>query len=162
MRVVFLYRIIVLFCFCCLIYSSFVLSQEYKHGGISLNHIWARATPLGSNVGVSYLEISVNKGSSDTLLSATSPLAAKVEIHSHTQEDEVIKMRFLEKLPLTEGQKIIFQPSGLHLMLIGLKKQLKEGERLPLTLLFEKTGPITVEAVIEPIGSQGELNKDRK
>lgn len=153
----FIVRFILKICLIVLILFSVAHSQENAEGGINLSHVWARATPLGSKVGVVYLQISIKRGGPDTLLSVSSPIAAKVEIHTHILEDGILKMRRLDTLPLTEGEKVLFEPAGLHLMLIDLKEQLKLGKTFPLTFLFEKAGEIKVEAKIEPIGSQGEV-----
>lgn len=134
---------------------SVTIAEETKQEGLTVRQAWARATPQGSKVGVAYLIIEAKKGRSDTLLSAISSAAGKVEIHAHQEENDIVKMRRLESLPIPDGQTTLFEPRGLHLMLLDLKKPLKEGERLPLTLIFKKAGSIDVEAQIKPIGSKG-------
>lgn len=130
-------------------------AHEYEAGGVRVSHPWARATPGGASVGAAYLEITAQAGVADTLVSASSPAAERVEIHTHTMEDGVMKMRKLDKLPIAAGSSTVLRPSGDHIMLLGLKAPLKEGDLLPLTLVFEKSGAVTVDATVEPPGAKG-------
>jgi periplasmic copper chaperone A len=129
------------------------LSQAGE-AGVRIENAWARATPEGSTVGAAYANIQA-AGAADTLVSASSPVAGRVEIHTHLVEDGVMKMRRLEKLAIGAGETAKLKPSGDHIMLFDLKQALKEGAKVPLTLVFEKAGEIQVEAGIEPVGSQG-------
>ena len=109
----------------------------------------ARATVGKMPNGAAFLQLE-NKGADDTLLSGSSPAASRVEIHTMSMEGDVMKMRMLEQLELKSGQRIAMKPgSGVHIMLLGLKKPLVVGETFPLTLNFTKAGKIetTVEVV---------------
>lgn len=129
-------------------------AHDYEAGTLHIAHPWARATVPGQPAGGAYLELE-NRGGADRLLSARSPASARVELHSMTMEGEVMRMRELEAVPLPAGATVKFQPGGLHLMLMGLKAPLKQGERVPLTLRFEKAGEVTVELSVESPGSMG-------
>jgi hypothetical protein len=74
----------------------------------------------------------------------------------------VMKMRKIDKLPIAEGKTIILKPSGDHIMLFDLEKPLKEGEQLPITLVFEKAGEIKIEATIESVGAKGPHGLDHQ
>lgn len=109
----------------------------------------ARATVGKMPNGAAFLHIE-NKGADDVLLSGSSPAASRVEIHTMSMEGDVMKMRSLEQLELKSGQRIAMKPgSGVHIMLMGLKKPLVVGETFPLTLNFRKAGKVesTVEVV---------------
>ncbi len=107
----------------------------------------ARATVGKQANGAAYLQIA-NKGADDVLLSASSPVAAKVEIHTMAMEGDVMKMRALPQVELKAGQKLDMKPgSGVHLMLMGLKKPLAVGDKFALTLVFRKAGKL--EATVE-------------
>jgi copper(I)-binding protein len=71
-------------------------------------------------------------------------------------------MRPVEAIEVTPGAPIVLQPGGLHVMLIGLKAPLKEGERFPLTLTFERAGTIEVEVVVEKLGAMGPDHMDHQ
>lgn len=130
-------------------------AHVYESGAVTVSHPWARATPGGATVGAAYVEISAKDGTSDTLVAASSPAAGRVEIHTHTMDDGVMKMRKLEKLEIPGGNSVLLQPSGNHIMLFELKGPLKEGDLLPVTLVFEKAGEVKIEATIEPVGAKG-------
>ncbi len=111
---------------------------------------FARATVGKQANGAAYLQLSA-KGD-DVLLSASAPVASKVEIHSMSMEGDVMKMRALDKLEIKGGEKIAMQPgSGAHIMLMGLKQPLKAGDTFPLTLNFRKAGKVTVDVSVKDI-----------
>lgn len=142
--------------------GAVVLAHEYKAGGIEVAHPWARATPGGASVGAAYLEIKSTDANGDKLVSASSPAAGRVELHTHEHADGVMRMRRLESVEVPPQSTVLFAPSGYHVMLLDLKKPLVEGDLLPLTFVFEKAGPITVDATIEPIGAKGPHGLDHQ
>jgi len=84
------------------------------------------------------------------LLSGSSPASSRIEIHTMSMEGDVMKMRALDQLELKSGQRVEMKPgSGIHIMLMGLKKPLAVGDKFPLALNFRKAGKIetTVEVV---------------
>ena len=136
------------------------LAHEYEASGVTVAHPWARATPAGATVGAAYVEITAKDA--DTLVAASSPAAGSVEIHTHTMDDGVMKMRKLEKLGIPAGGSAVLKPSGDHIMLFGLKAPLKEGDLLPITLVFEKAGEVKIDATVEPVGAKGPHGLDQQ
>jgi copper(I)-binding protein len=130
-------------------------AHEFEAGGIAVAHPWARATPEGAKVGAAFMEIKAKSGAADVLVSASTPAAGRVEIHTHSMDGGVMKMRRLDKLPIADGGSAVLRPSGDHIMLFDLKQPLREGDVLPLTLVFEKAGELKVEATVEPVGAKG-------
>jgi len=130
-------------------------AQDVKAGGITVVRPWARATPGGAKVGGAYLELKAAAGADDRLVAVRSPAAGVVEIHDHINEGGVMKMRRVDGISLSSGQSVVLKPGGYHLMLMDLKQPLKQGGKLPLTLVFEKAGEVAVEAAIAPIGAAG-------
>lgn len=145
-----------------LLFAASAGAHDYEAGGVSVAHPWARATPGGATVGAAYMEIKTRDGIADTLVSAASPAAGRVEIHTHTLEDGVMKMRRIEKLAIGAGASVVLRPSGDHIMLFDLKQPLKEDDLLPITLVFEKAGEIKVEATVEPVGAKGPHGMDHQ
>jgi hypothetical protein len=88
----------------------------------------------------------------DRLVKVTAPAAEKVEVHETKVEGGMAMMRPVGPVALAPGATVEFKPGGLHVMLMGLAKPLKEGDRLKLVLTFEKAGTIEVEAVVEKAG----------
>lgn len=124
-------------------------------GSVSVSRIWARATPAGAKVGAAYLELKGGESSGDTLVSVVSPSAGRVELHSTTEVDGVMRMRRLDAVAVGPGETRVFKPGGDHIMLLDLKAPLVAGGRLSLTLTFAKRGDVPVEATIEPLGAPG-------
>ena len=82
------------------------------------------------------------------------PNAADVEVHEMTMTDGVMKMRRLQTgLEIKPGQSVELKPGGYHLMVVGLKEALKDGQTVKGTLVFEKAGTIEVEYGVAPIGA---------
>ena len=102
---------------------------------ITVSHAWAKATAPGQEVGAAFLTLQSKQDTA--LVNADSPEAGSVEIHSMTMDNGVMKMRKLDSLPLTANKPTVLEPSGYHLMLIGLKKPLKTGEEVKINLHFK-------------------------
>lgn len=124
-------------------------AHGYKVGELYVGHPWARATVAGQGAGGGFLKIE-NKGkTSDRLVGGQSPVADHVELHTMTMEGDVMKMRAIEAIDLPAGQTVELKPGALHVMFIGLKAPLKAGDKVPLTLKFEKAGEVKVEVRVE-------------
>lgn len=130
-------------------------AHEASSKGVTVSHPWVRATPEGASVGSAFLEIKTDQGTTDRLTGVSSPVAGRAEVHSHTMDNGVMKMRRLEGIDLAAGQSHVLKPMSDHIMLLDLKGPLKEGDLVGLTLMFEKAGPISIEATVEPVGATG-------
>lgn len=137
-------------------------AHEATKDGVTVAHPWARATPAGANVGAAYMEIKTAPGVADQLLSAASPAAGRVEIHTHIKDGDVMKMRRIDSVDLKAGASHVLAPGGDHIMLFDLKGPLNEGDLIKLTLTFAKAGPIEVEGTIEPVGAKGPHGMDHQ
>jgi copper(I)-binding protein len=124
--------------------------------GVSVQSAWARATTASQTVGGVFLTL-VDGGAPDRLLSASSPIAASLELHETVREGDVMKMRPVPALPLASGQTVELKPGGYHLMAMGLKQPLKVGATFPVTLNFENSGPVTVTATVGKAGASGPM-----
>ena len=129
-------------------------AQDYKLGALEIVHPWARATPPTAPTGGGYLSVKNTGTTPDHLISASSPAAGAVQVHEMKMEGSVMRMRELDgPLEIKPGETVTLAPGGLHLMMTGLKAPLKQGERVPLTLVFEKAGKIDVELSVVAIGA---------
>jgi copper(I)-binding protein len=129
-------------------------AHDYKLGSMTIEHPWARASAGPVRNGAAYLVIR-NDGAADRLLAVSGTVAERVELHTHLMEGDVMKMRRVEAVEVPANGKASLQPGSFHIMLVGLTEPLKEGERFPLTLTFEKAGSVTVEVAVEGVGSMG-------
>jgi len=133
---------------------SLAFAAGFAHAQAAVDSAFARATVGKQANGAAYLQLSAK--ADDTLLSASAPVAAKVEIHTMSMEGDVMKMRALDKLDIKAGEKIAMQPgSGAHVMLMGLKQPLKAGDSFPLTLNFRKAGKVTVDVPVKEMAMPG-------
>jgi copper(I)-binding protein len=123
-------------------------------GRLSIEKAWARATVPGAAVGGGFVSIR-NEGDDDRLTGANSPVAARVELHTMTMQDGVMRMRQLEAIELPAGKEVELRPGGHHLMLMDLARPLEEGESFPVTLRFEKAGEIEVQVQVLSLGARG-------
>jgi copper(I)-binding protein len=128
-------------------------AQTPAANSIVVEQPWARATPPGAKTGAAYLTVVNNGTAADRLLGATTPLADKVEFHRETEENGVSRMREVPGVEVKPGAKVTFKPGEMHMMMVGLKQPLKEGQNLPLTLQFEKAGNVAVTAAIGKVGA---------
>lgn len=134
--------------------SEAASAHSYKLGSLEIGHPWARATPPTAPTGGGFLTVTNTGTASDRLVSASSPAAGAVQIHEMKMEGNVMRMRELEGgLEIAPGATVTLAPGNLHLMMMGLKAPFKQGEKVPLTLVFEKAGKIDVELVVVPIGA---------
>lgn len=134
-----------------ILFTAPALAQD----ALTVEQPWARATAASAKNGAAYVRL-VNGGPAvDRLLAASSPAAERAELHTHLNEDGVMKMRQVAAVELPPGASVTFAPSGLHIMLFGLAQPLKQGTTFPLTLIFEKAGSRTVTVTVEGPGARG-------
>ena len=126
---------------------------------ITVEQPYARATPGGAVTGAVYMTLTNKAQTADRLTSASSNVAAKLQIHEMAVTNGVMQMRELKDgLPVPAGGSVVLKPGGYHVMLIGLKKPLMAGETFPLTLTFEKAGNISVTVPVQAM----DATKDNK
>ena len=133
-------------------------AEDFKLGALTVSRPYARATAPGQPVGGGFMTIA-NKGADDRLLSATAKVAKSVELHSMSMEGDVMRMRQVEGIALPAGQSVELKPGALHMMFMGLKAPLKAGDKVPVTLKFEKAGDLTVRISVQAPGAGAPAHK---
>lgn len=130
-------------------------AEDVKAGGLVITQPWSRATPGGATIGGAYLTIE-NKGSTpDRLIGGSADVASKVEVHEMSMNNGVMTMRPLDKgLSIEPGKTVKLAPGGYHLMMFDLKSPLKQGDKLPVTLEFEKAGKVKLSFEVQGVGAQ--------
>lgn len=117
-------------------------------GVVSVDDAWIRAAPAGQNSAI-YFVLNNEAGEDDTLLSVDFDKAAVVELHmSKMDASGKMTMEHQENVPVPGGAQVVFQPGGLHVMLMNLKEDLTAGQALDIVLHFEKAGDIPVTATV--------------
>lgn len=135
-----------------------LLAHGFKAGDLEIGHPWSRATPAGAKVAAGYLTVKNAGGQPDRLVSIRSDISDKAEIHEMAVDAAgVMKMRQLaDGVEIPAGGEIAFKPGSYHIMFIGLKAPVKEGDKFPATLTFEKAGTVTVEFQADKMGGQSQ------
>lgn len=118
-------------------------------GDITITDAYARAASPAAKTGAAFLMIK-NAGPDDRLVGASSPAAARVELHTHIEEDGVMKMRHVEDgFALPEDGMISMKRGGDHVMFMGLTGPFEQGATVPLTLVFETAGEMQIEVPVD-------------
>ena len=116
--------------------------------GLRVESPWARASLGGVKNAIVYGAM-VNDGPGALrVIGGSTPVAARVEFHIHAMDGSVMTMRQLDGIDLKAGETATLKPGGLHIMLIGLKYPLKEGDSFPLTLLLDGGGWVALEVKV--------------
>lgn len=124
---------------------------------VSVSNPFSRASAPQAKAGAAFLTLNIDAGT-DKLVSASSPVADRAELHAHLMEGGVARMRPVEGgIPVTAGMPTELKPGGLHIMLIGLKAPLKQGDSFPLTLKFEKAGEVSVTVPVQGPGAMAPM-----
>jgi hypothetical protein len=132
------------------------LAHGYKVGSLSIQHPWSRETAVGQKVGGGFMVITNAGKAEDKLVSASTPVAAEVQLHTMTMDGGVMRMRQVEGgIVVPAKGKLELKPGSFHVMFMGLKRPLAKGERFPVTLRFQKAGTIKVDFAVQPVGSTG-------
>jgi periplasmic copper chaperone A len=119
---------------------------------VQIEKPWTRATAPGAVVGGGYMTIRNQGAAADKLVAASSPAAASVELHVHVNEGGVMKMRQVPGYDVPAKGAFALKPGGAHLMFIDLKRPLREGDKIPVTLKFEKAGEVKTEFHVGGLG----------
>ncbi len=116
---------------------------------LTVRDVWARPGVAGGNSAV-YMTIANPGNRAEALLSATSDVAAQVELHT-TQMDHsgAMTMHHQESIPIPARGQVELKPGGLHVMLIGLERDLKAGDKFSLVLRFQHAGEMVLQVMVQ-------------
>lgn len=109
---------------------------------------WAREIPPNMTTSAGFLTLKNNGSVEHKLVGAESPVTGMVELHTHINDQGVMRMRPVENMPIPAGGTTELKPGGLHLMLMMLKKPIKAGDKLPITLVFEDGSRKEIQAEV--------------
>src|SRR5471030_1857398 len=141
-------------CLLLVLFPGLALAHNYTLGALKIGHPWARATSPTAPAGGGFLSVTNTGTVPDRLVSAQSAAADAIQIHEMKMDGDVMRMREVgQGLEIAPGATVTLAPGGFHLMMMGKKGPLKQGTKVPLTLVFEKAGKIDVELAIEGMGA---------
>jgi copper(I)-binding protein len=134
--------------------ANAAFAAEFKAGSLEIKNPWTRATPKGASVAGGFLTITNTGTAADKLVGGSVPFAGRFEVHEMKMDEGVMRMRPLSGgLEIKPGASVEFKPGSYHLMFMGLKQPLHQGQPVKGTLMFEKAGTVEIEYSVEPIGA---------
>ena len=140
---------------------SLMLFGAMAQADVTVKDSWVRGTTPAQKATGAFMEITSSETAA--LLTASSPVAGVVEIHTMKMEDGVMKMRALPKLDLPAGKAVKLAPGGNHVMLMDLKQQMKKGDVVPITLKIEgadkKVQTLEIKAEVRDLATPATQDK---
>lgn len=119
--------------------------------GIEVIHPNIPAPPASAKSAAVYMAISNNTAEAERLIGVETPLAKQAALHTTEQgTGGVVRMIKLEGVDIPAGETVVLEPGGMHVMLMGLTGQVREGDMVPATLIFEKAGRVDLEFMVDP------------
>lgn len=118
---------------------------------LGIEQPWSRALPPTAKTGAVFVGI-YNQGEDDRLVAADTPIAEKAELHTHRMQEGLMQMIQVKGIEIPgHGGRLELKPGSYHIMLIGLKQPLREGDRFPLQLTFEKSGTVELDVEVRSL-----------
>lgn len=133
--------------------AAALLAVASAHAQVTVKDAWVRATVPQQKATGAFMQL--QSAQDARLVSVSTPLTASAEVHEMALQDNVMRMRPMPALDLPAGKPVELKPGGYHVMLMDLKQQVKEGDTVPLTLVFEgkdgKRQTVQVQAPVRPL-----------
>jgi len=120
-------------------------------GTLTVKDPYVRAVPPGQQNSAAFMELVNGTGAQRALVGGASDAAEVVELHTHIMEGDMMKMRRIERIELPAGETVTLAPGELHVMLIGLKRGLKPGDQVELTLSLDDGTAVKVQAPVREV-----------
>lgn len=134
--------------------SLLFIASAYAHAGdLLIHHPYARATPPNAPASAVFVTLENQTDSLVSIVSASTPSAGKVELHTHIMEGDVMKMRQIDKIDIAAQSKTELKPGGLHIMLFELQHDFTEGNMIEVTITFDNGETQTFSAKIKQVMS---------
>ena len=137
--------------------APLLLAASSAFAQIRIENAWSRATPPGAKIAAGYMTIRNLSSAPDKLVSVSSPAAQRVETHVTTTKGGISRMREVKGYDIPAKGAFELKPGGAHLMLIDVKAPLKEGDKVPLVLKFQRSGAKKVELEVRALGATGDM-----
>ena len=137
---------------CCSLAST-AAAHSFTVKGLDVDHPFATPTVASAPTGAVYLSIANRNKTPDRLVSATTPRAKRVELHSMRMDGDIMRMRQVKGYDIPAQGSFELSPNGAHLMLVDLKQPLKEGDKVPVTLKFEHAGEVNVQFQVRALAA---------
>lgn len=127
---------------------------------IEISDAWIREAPVNSDITALYFDIQNSGSSEDRVVSINTPISDSAEIHNTIIDSRgIAKMVRLEEVKIASNNSLKFAPGGMHVMLIGLNKEIRAGEEYQININFKNSGTKTVTAKVK--GLYGVKNRHK-
>ena len=110
-------------------------SAAWAQTTVKVEDAWVRGTVAQQQATGAFMRLTASQNA--RLVEASSPVAGVTEVHEMAMDNDVMRMRQIQGLPLAAGQTVELKPGGFHVMLMDLKQTLQAGQNVPITLVFE-------------------------
>jgi copper(I)-binding protein len=138
--------------FSMLLAALFILiSSNSFAASIKVSEPYAREVPLGHPNSAAFMVLKNTSNQDRALVNAYSDVSNAVELHTHIKEGGMMRMRRVDKIDIKAGSETVLKPGGLHIMFIGLKQQLKVGDKVELKLEFDDKNTITLQVPVKMV-----------
>lgn len=131
----------------CSFFSNAYFANE--NTTIMVENSYARESIPGTSISSAYMTLKNTSSANVKLIAASSSVSKRVEIHQHTMENGLMKMRQRDDVEIAANDHVIFQPSGFHLMIFDLKKPLKANSNIIITLHFDDQSSVDVNYLVK-------------
>ena len=136
--------VLAVFCFCLPLAAQAETTPAQAAAPVHVVNAYAFETAVSQANGAIFMEITNESVDADALIGASSDVSSAVELHTSSNDDGTMSMRPVERMELPGGSLLVLEPSGDHIMLLGLHAPLQAGQNFPLTLHFEHGGDVSV------------------
>ncbi|SIS59815.1 copper chaperone PCu(A)C [Neptunomonas antarctica] len=138
-----------------LLTTILLAASHFTYADVIIESAYVRAVPPGQMNSAAFMQLK-NKGEHEiTLTKASSDVAKNVELHTHINDNGIMRMRKINDIKVPAGKIISLQPGGMHIMLIGLTRNLNIGDNIGLSLEFSDGTQQSLEIPVKDIMSMG-------
>jgi copper(I)-binding protein len=128
-------------------------------GDVMVMDPYVRAVPPGQKNSAAYMKLHNGSGDHHAVVGAETDVAKMAELHTHTEEGGMMKMRKIEKIDIHPNGETALQPGGLHIMLMGLKGDLKDGDHAMITLIYEDGSKKMIHAPVRKLDMKMDMEQ---
>lgn len=129
---------------------AMLVTNSYA-SNVSIMHPYVRAVPEGQPNSAAFMVLSNNTEQDRALINARSNISKAVELHTHKKEGGMMRMRRVDKIDIKANSKTVLKPGGLHVMFIGLKHQLRKGDKVQLELIFDNGETVKLSVPVKAV-----------
>ena len=134
------------------VFAAPALAATYRLGDLSADHPWIRLAAPGAMTAAGYVTLSNRGLVADHLVGISSPAARSVTLHQSTESGGIMRMAPVKTVTIPPKGGVALNPGGYHLMISGFKAPLQAGQTVPVTLRFERGGPMQLEFAVKAAG----------